>query len=292
VYLMGIMPRCGTSYLFDLLCAHPHCGAAGSIHEDYLICYADSLFRYVEQVAGHWNPRWGPVDAAKKQLGEHLGRGLASFLRAQGSTECVVAKTPRIDNLDRFFDLLPNARLLILVRDGRAVVESGIQSFRWPREAAVRKWAECAEAILDFDRAHRGSGHRYLIVRYEDLWTNQEAELRRVFGFLELEPDFYDYASAADQPVRGSSTVRNQGDGTLHWKPMPRTSDFDPMSRWQHWSDGRHLHFNWVAGRALAQLGYTLEHPELPGPFRTLWYRTQDIGWAVARPFLRWWTGY
>ena len=40
-----------------------------------------------------------------------------------------MTKSPSVAHLDRFFAFFPRARLLILVRDGRSVAQSAIDTF-------------------------------------------------------------------------------------------------------------------------------------------------------------------
>jgi len=207
---------------------------------------------------------------------------MVAFLTEKAQTRRMVTKTPRVDNLNHFFTLFPNAYLLILVRDGRSVIESGVKTFKWHREWAIRKWAQGAQTILDFDSKNADSIFKYRIVRYEDLWSNLEEELRHILVFLDLDPGKYDFEEARQLPVRGSSTIRDQGDG-VHWAPVEKRSDFDPMSRWRHWSRARHERFNWVAGRYLERFGY---EPQRWGSTRvlwTVWNLVLDVRWVVIR---------
>ncbi len=285
IFLLGILPRCGTNYLLDLLCVHPDCASSSKVREDYLLYHVDLLFQYVNAVYGHWTPGWGADDALRDRLYAHLGSGLVSFLTEVTDAGRVVTKTPRVENLGMFFKLFPDARLVILVRDGRAVLESGIKTFRWNREAAMHRYARAARTILEFDEARKNSSHSYLIVRYEDLWQDLEEELRRILDFLGLDPTLYDFQAARRLPVRGSSTIRAQGDEQIHWKPVEKTPEFDPMSRWRHWSRARHERFNWVAGRYLTCLGYELQYSSSNRFLWSLWNAVHDAKWLAIRTF-------
>ncbi len=283
IFLLGILPRCGTNYLLDLLRVHPDCRAPEPVWEDFFLYHADRLREYVDAVYDHWTPGWGVDDTLRDRLFEQLGGGMIAFLAERASARRVVTKTPRIDNLHFFFTLFPDAHLLILVRDGRSVVESGVKSFGWYREAAIHSWAAAARTILQFDATNRSSGANYRIVRYEDLWDDLERELRRLLSFLELDPEVYDFDAAAHLPVRGSSKVREHGGAAIHWKPVARTRAFDPMSRWRHWSRARHERFNWVAGRYLTDLGYEPLSFKSNRPLWAAWNRLHDAKWLAVR---------
>ncbi|RME38852.1 MAG: sulfotransferase [Planctomycetota bacterium] len=255
IFILGILPRCGTNYLLDLLTLHPDCVAAEPMREDFLLYHADRLVEYAETVYGAWNPRWGATESDRERMLAGLGAGLCRFLTEGREGKRVVTKTPRTENLDLFFRIFPEASLIVLVRDGRSVVESGIASFGWHRESAIRAWARSADRIDAFERTHRGQGYRYVLVRYEDLWTDLEAQMRRILGTVGLDEARYDFAAAADLPLRGSSTLRQAG-GELHWRPVEKPPAFDPMSRFRHWSPLRHHRFNRLAGRQLERFGY------------------------------------
>ena len=83
-----------------------------------------------------------------------------------GYCKKLITSTPSVENIHNFFKLFPNVPLLILVRDGRAVVESGVRSFNWNYEQAIREWNRSAQTIIRFDQEMKGTGHPYRIVKY------------------------------------------------------------------------------------------------------------------------------
>jgi hypothetical protein len=278
IFILGISQRSGTNYLCDLLCLHPDCGAPAPMREDFFVHHADLLVAYAHAVYGHWH-RWVIDEKLEAYLCQSLGEGLLTFLAAHHHGKRLVTKTPSVQNLRYCFKLFPHASLLILIRDGRAVVESRMRTFGEPFEVAVRKWAEAAAAIRQFDEAMRGTDCRYLIVRYDDIWTDVRGELQRILTFLDLELDRYDFAAATNLPVRGSSAFGRK-DGKVHWRPVEKTPDFDPLRRWSHWDRAMHERFNWLAGESLTTFGY-----------HTIKYMTHPYLWAIRNLALdiKWW---
>jgi hypothetical protein len=205
---------------------------------------------------------------------------LLSVLASQVKEKRVVTKTPSVRNLNYFFKFFPRAYLLILVRDGRAVVESRVKTFGESYEAAMRKWAEGADEILRFDQTAKGSEFKYLIVRYEDVWNNLEEELRKILTFVGLPVDSFDFAAAANLPVRGSSVFRGE-EKHIHWKPVARTPAFDPLKRASHWNRSVHERFNWIAGQQQATLGYGQANAEKREFLSLLWNKAMDIRWQL-----------
>jgi len=294
IFILGIMQRSGTNFLSDLLCAHPSCGTPTPIWEDFLVAKSDDLIRYVDAVGDCWGPGWGVADHTRESLAQSIGDGILEFLQDQCDEDRVVTKTPSVQNLDMFSRVFRGADLLILVRDGRSVVESGVNSFNWFRDSAIHKWADAAETIDKFSEKH-GRGEksvRFLIVQYEDLWTNPAKQLADIFNFLDLDADSYNFGLVRKLPVRGSSTHGRSQNSQVDWTPKEMTSDFDPMSRFRDWTRARHVRFNWVAGRYLTRFGYQPHYSHRQNPLWILWNLAMDLRWEIARRagphLLRW----
>ena len=156
IFVLGMAPRTGTHFLANLLCLHPEC-EAGAIAEDSLLIEAQHLSKYAADML----EQWSRVDGESKPeladlLQESIGDGLVSFLysakRKKRESELaklgsdfapdqtpkrLVTKTPSITNIRLFFRLFSRAKLLILVRDGRAVVESSSRSFGGDAETLI-----------------------------------------------------------------------------------------------------------------------------------------------------------
>jgi hypothetical protein len=287
IFILGIMQRSGTNYLNNLLLLHPDCDYPGFVWEDYLIAHSEHLNNYVNSVYHSWNPSWkNKVEEAMRDdsLMKCIGEGLGLFINRQyesslktrqrsnrdtgeGQNEFpkLVTATPSVSSLRHFFQLLPHARLLIIIRDGRSIVESGIKSFDWDFEHAVRRWMKAAEAILEFDSSVQKG--RHMIVRYEDIYTNARDEITKVLSFLELNAERYDFNAAASLTVTGSSDLKDS-EGKLHWKAREKSPDFNPIGRWSHWKRSQHERFNWLAGDYLERFEYPRKQY---GSWNSLW---------------------
>ena len=286
IFILGITGRCGTNYLHDLLRLHPDCTVRLPIWEDSLLYFADPLTQYVNDVCAYWRGAWkiGPEEEAR--LWKSLGDGLQSYLRLDSDGKRVVTKTPTVGNLPLFFKLFPEAPLLIIYRDGRAVVESAMKSFETGFEKMTRIWAENARVIRRFVEDNREAlGARFLLVRYEDLFQNVRREMSKILDFLGLDAGAYDLGAAENLPIKGSSTYKGGDPGKLdhnrlNWEPTRKTAEFRPLERFSHWSTGRHRRFNWLAGAELRELGYEPQDVG-GGPVSRLWNRLLDAKWEV-----------
>jgi hypothetical protein len=246
VFILGVEQRSGTNYLWQLLRLHPRCHV-GSVGEDFLLEHSQFLKEYADRLYRSWIPKWrermgGGSDPLIASIGDCLiafikkpydlypGEAASHPEKPSGSdflSKTLITKSPSVKNLDHFFRLFPDAYLLLLVRDGRSVVESGMKSFGWTFEDAVRRWNRGARKILEFVDHYRGSDKRFLLVRYEDLVSDTEAALRKVFTFLNFEPDHYDFEAAKNLPIFGSSESK-ASHGNVHWNKVEKTERFAP----------------------------------------------------------------
>jgi hypothetical protein len=243
------------------------------VPEDYIVANARLLDRYFGSVFECWDPTWyaNTRAMAEAELAAGVGAAVLAFCVGDRPLRFIVTKTPSTDGIDRIFRFFPAARVIVMMRDGRDVIQSGVQTFGWNWEAGVHRWRESADRIAAFLETPEGR-EQALLVRYEDLFADTEGEMHRVLRFLELEPARYDFTAAANLPVRGSSAFGR--DGAVHWRSVPRTADFAPIGRHRQWTRRQRQRFAWLAGAVSAHFGYA------PVP--------ADAGTWLTRPLDRW----
>jgi hypothetical protein len=263
ILVVGISRRSGTNFLASLLSMHPDTAAPiAPVREDHLLRDAPLLRDYADRTAARWPLRWGDRETARTRLEQHLGDALAAFLADGVDAPRVVSKTPSPENLDVLPSLLPDAQLVVLLRDGRSAVQSLVAGFRFSFRKAVDEWATGARAILEFQRTTLPGNPRLRarIVRYEDVVADPDTQLRELLEFCDLDPARFDFDAARNAPVIGSSYVRTQG-GDLTWQPVERTGDFAPTTRFEEWSRAKRERFEWLAGDLQRALGYESSAP-------------------------------
>lgn len=268
VMIVGIRPRCGTNFLCDLINLHRDIARPNPIDEDYFLAHAEKLELFSQALSGHWANLSRPVPKdSERQVLTAIGVGLLGWLTALTDGKRVLTKSPVPGRLDLFSDLFPMAKLLIIVRDGRAVVESHMRS--WPEDGRFgddlfaglcRAWVDGAQTIQTFRSTHPVAQSPYMLVRYEDLVANVGDMMGRILEFVALDADSYDFNRAAALPVRGSSSFGRDVDEPLVWDPIEKNDTFDPLNRWAHWTDDRHALFNSIAGDAMAGFGYATKN--------------------------------
>lgn len=264
VFVIGVHRRCGSNFLGDALRLCPDFQEPDPLAEDYLLEHAPLLVEYAERTAeGRYRKRFArdeDYQECRRRLLRRIGDGLVGFLRDHVEPgRRLLTRTPDPDNLDRFFDLFPDSLLVLLVRDGRDVVESSAKS--WPGEPYsywMRAWSYGARRMLDFmGGAGRARPDAWKLVRYEDLLAGRAA-VEDLLRFVGVDPAGYPWDRFEALPLRGSSTHRG-GREELHWQPVERPKDFKPVGRWQSWSWWRKRQFQCLAGRESNELGYATQ---------------------------------
>lgn len=82
--------------------------------------------------------------------------------------------------------LYPSAKFIFLIRDGRAVVNSFLKLEKgYDIETAILRWKKSIKFMNK--QLRKIPAARMLIIRYEDLVTNPQQEIKRVAKFLVLE---------------------------------------------------------------------------------------------------------
>lgn len=273
IFILGILQRSGTNYLNNLLLLHPDVQSPGLVWEDFFLAHSDLLVQYRESVERRWQPQWANdinTELQPQALLRYIGNGLIDFMQAQyhvcqarriepaaaPAPVSLVTATPSVRNLHLFFDLFPNAAPIIIVRDGRAVVESGVRSFGWNYDEAMRMWANGARRIQDFCKqpAHQG---RFLLVRYEDIYAQTRKTMSAILDFLQLDRSRFDFDAAENLGIMGSSELMSS-EGRVHWKSIDKSADFNPLARASQWGPALNSRFSWIAGKNMAELGYEL----------------------------------
>ena len=160
-------------------------------------------------------------------------------------------KTPAyIAHVDRLAAIWPDARFVVLVRDGRDVALSVMKvpfgaNNVW---AAARSWAGAVRQGRDAAARYPG---RVLEIRYEDLVTNPEQEIATTCNFLGLE---YSPDMLAIEHTDRSKVVEDQAAWfTNVWAGITTAA----VGKWRTELTPRQVEvFESVAGNELRALGY------------------------------------
>lgn len=281
-FIVGV-GRSGTTMLRLMLDAHPELTIPPETH------FVPDL---IDAIEGGASPeqavevmtavrQWGDLHTEPAEVLERW-RGLERFdagpaLRAfyeifsarQGKPR-YGEKTPAyVRSMVKIEAALPEARFIHVIRDGRDVALS-----RWKRTlgdkdpAPASKVAETWQRRIRRAQRHGGKVANYLELRYEDLVTDTEPNLRRICQFLELEWDsvilrYYEHAAermaemARDLPaVEGKPTRPGEERMQAHAMTQ-KPPDPSAMYRWKEkMATADVAAFDAAAGELLGELGY------------------------------------
>ncbi len=263
IILLSACPRSGSNYLENLLLLHPQCRKS-KVPEDFFLANSETLLNFCRSVADSWDDWWLQRLGGASRLAVHIGTALLRFadpgLEQEGSVSDfrLILRSPTTDGIATAATLFPKARVLVLVRDGPATVESGRRSFSWPYEEAMLAWRQSIRRVFSFLASADGPHCR--LIRFEDLTADVAREIARVMAFVGLDPALYPFDRVDEIPVFGSSSFGRADGEEVHWRPVPKDPSFDPVARAQSWPAHRLARFSWLAGTEQRKLGY-FAHP-------------------------------
>lgn len=163
--------------------------------------------------------------------------------------------------LRRLFALFPNARVIVVLRDGRDVICS-LRERTGRLPGAIVRWLHDTKLGL----AWRSDG-RVRHVRYEDLVTDFDATLEGVCGFLGVayRPELRDFHRSDYQYAADKADEKAMEHGQRR-ESQARSPLFDGRGKWRGcFRPGELCQVMTVAGRRLKALGYLDEDP-VSGP--------------------------
>jgi Sulfotransferase family len=224
---------------------------------------AQSAARLMRQVWEHPKVRLWELGTAPPAVPEELSGADAYRFIVAAPFEAYAArhgkprwgdKTPHyVHHVDHLLRLWPQARFVVLVRDGRDVALSLRRMPFGPNNAwAAAQW--WARGIRAGARAQREHPDAVLTVRYEDLAERPAGEMRRVCGFLGLS---YSDDMLALELVDPARIVPDQA----AWFPTLFDGiNTSAVARWRREMSARDRRiFAALAGAELELLGYDVE---------------------------------
>jgi hypothetical protein len=193
-----------------------------------------------------------------------------AYAEAEGK-ERWADKTPLyLRHLDELAAVWPEARFVVLVRDGRDVALSLLGVPFGPNNvwAAARFWADGIRRGQD---AEQRFPDRVATVRYEDLCADPAAEARRLCAFLGLE--FDDEMLAIER----ADPAKLDPDKAAWFTGLAEGINAAAVGRWRRDLSPRDQRlFSALAGPELEALGYDPGPAQQPTPLAGELYRAQD----------------
>ena len=232
------MNRSGTKFFKSLCLGHRDISQGFSL-EDYAITYSDRLLDYASLASRHWGR--SPEDKGPQRdrlLGMLSDCVLQFFSQGYEETPWLLLTTPRPWGIENLTTLFPDAKLLILVRDGRDCVASSTKSFGAGKNFSMwsREWARGAQTVLDFSEKYADRQHElWDFVCFEEVLADKKAAIVNTLLFLGLSYDGFDESVLEDRVIRGSGWhggVSTNAPMTEGFNTVGRHSDWSLLKRW------------------------------------------------------------
>jgi hypothetical protein len=163
-----------------------------------------------------------------------------------------VEKTPKhILHIDNILKRQPDARVVLIIRDGRDVACS-LQKRLGSVEAGIRMWVE-----------RNTEGRKYWshpnvhVLRYEALILDFEKTMREVLAFVgeEYEPGIREYYKSPQKIEKPASESEGNHDQFRNWKVNQPI--FDTREKWKKLPEADQAMIHEIGAELLAELGYT-----------------------------------
>jgi protein-tyrosine sulfotransferase len=253
--LLGPTPRSGTNYVEAIVSAHPHVATAPcGVREAPFLAAAETI-RPFEQEFGRRHAETSRGLVPYEWLGYAASGFLARAAAEAGPERLILLKDPHALRLDLAEAIFPDAKRLIVLRDGRRTVDSCVRTWALRRLGRTfadicLEWALATNAALDHVAR---SGGAAMAIRYEDAVAAPASVARAAQGFLGLDPGLARLTDLHATPVMGSST-HSRGEGAVDWAPRAPAADFDPAGRAVDWPKKWERTFARICGPAAARL--------------------------------------
>ena len=137
-----------------------------------------------------------------------------------GKKKYVTAFTPRLsfkqENMDYFFDVYPDGRLISLIRDPRNWFPSALRhgpKLYGDLRQAIMQWNESAQAMLQNKKLY---GDRIRLLKFEDLVADTEGVMRYLATFLDIEfDDILAVPTFNKSPIKAHTSFKVENHGIL-----------------------------------------------------------------------------
>jgi protein-tyrosine sulfotransferase len=257
IIIHGVMPRSGTVYTGELLRLHPALHAyPNDIWEIPFLELTGDALRMQKRFFMAYKQN-------KDKVGDHdflplFGAALIAYLYSfipEGKR--MLLKVPDVQYLQHFYAVFPYENPLLLMRDGRDVVNSTINS--WPDrrfDEVCSLWDRSARMMLAFEGRYSRNSYPYLSVKYEDVVKDPDGFAKRACDIYGLDYGAYPGEKIKELPVRGSSSTVGKAGAQTAWNPVDKPKNFNPVGRWNDWPENRKGTFKRVAGQTLMNTGY------------------------------------
>tara|TARA_R110000787_G_scaffold9028_25_gene31541 strand:+ start:4709 stop:5668 length:960 start_codon:yes stop_codon:yes gene_type:complete len=258
LFVFGLMPRSGTNFLFEMLLRIPGVERTRIAFDELPILVRPQAFEHVSTMIRAYHPPSADAFAPLSWLAFSAAGLRNHLLNLAPDGSLTLIKEPHPNNLSLFPSIFPKDRALVILRDGRYVVDSFARSFARSRLSRsfteiCEEYRASAETVADFLESDHAN---VKVVRYEQANRERAATIEDIFNWLYRPIDRTALAALEALPIYGSSVKSVANSGAVDWTPVQADASFDPSSRKLGWSAGQTRTFDRIAGAVNRRLGY------------------------------------
>jgi hypothetical protein len=201
----------------------------------------------------------------KRQIEIEQGKSVDEILKQDNKWFWGIKDPSLTYHLEGLTKAFPESKFIIVVRDGRGVVNSYIKN-KWGLGTNAYSGAQRWEKEINIQNEYiKSNSHLCLKVNYESLVNNAQATLREICAFLEIE---FSEEMLSFHAKKANFSPNKQNENTN------RELDVNIMEKWRDELSIRQIEVvEAVAGKILIQESYELSRPQVSiGSFEKKYY--------------------
>lgn len=258
LFLFGVMPRSGTNFLYEMLLHITNIERPGIPFDELPILAWPQAFDGPSRLIRHFHPPSAQAFDRMSWLA-FAAAGLRNrLLDMAPDGSMTIVKEPHFYGIDLFPLVFPQDRALLVVRDGRYIVDSFRRSFTknpWSR-SFEDLCVEYSNAVRAVERFRNGPyADRMMVLKFEDVNASRREHVEKILSWLGRKPGEGNLDGLDDMPIYGSSVRSVGSDGGLDWTPV-KDESYNPAERSLDWTAAQKRTFERICGEANRRLGY------------------------------------
>lgn len=242
IFFQSSLPRAGSTLFQNIMGQNP----------EFYVTPTSGVLELVYAARANYtsSPEFNAQDA------ELMKRGFVNFCHAgiHGYFNAITDKPFVLDksrgwgiHYDFLNSFYPNPKIICMVRDLRGIYASMEKNFRKNQhkdqgivnhaemkgtttEKRIDIWTNSQPVGLSIERLYQilreGISKKMLFIKYEDLARNPDAEMRKVYSYLELPYFQHDYDNIVQITQEDDSVYGIYGDHQIRTKLEPPSNDF------------------------------------------------------------------
>jgi len=247
IYIGASAQRSGTNFLARILIEHPSVSRPHGHWEWPGLYFSEELKSYSSKLDNRFKKKRKDLPFnANKKIFQFLGEGYQREFEdviVDKDAEFIVHKFPGAVGLENVFRFFPEARLIVLLRNGKDNVDSFYRAATYDKKglsklkkfaASCLVWRNNIKSIYSFLNNNEKD---VLVVDYDRLNKDSYKESLKVLKFNNLkEPENWKN-TIENIGVKGSSFYKEGEESSnlksTNWKIEKKTKAFNPNERWR-----------------------------------------------------------